>query len=175
MPWRDPAHDLVELAVPEVAVELLRHLRRCARLRDPGCTAIVHLAAYKSVGESVEHRGKYWHTNVDGTSTMVEAALRAGVRELVFSSSCSVYGTPELVPVAESAEIRPESVYAESKPTVERVLRWYGVTDGLCSVSLRYFNAAGAGADGKIGEDWTFSIVKRADHDRDSHHPAFDR
>ncbi|MGI9031748.1 MAG: UDP-glucose 4-epimerase GalE [Ilumatobacteraceae bacterium] len=122
------------------------------------CTAIVHFAAYKSVGESMQHPGKYWHNNVDGTATLVEAALRAGVRDVVFSSSCSVYGTPEVVPVVESAPIQPESVYAESKATVERVLAWYGVTDGLRSMSLRYFNAAGASHDALIGEDWTFSI-----------------
>jgi len=121
-------------------------------------TAIVHFAAYKSVGESMEHPGKYWHNNVDGTATLVEAALRAGVRDVVFSSSCSVYGTPDVVPVGESAAVQPESVYAESKATVERVLHWYGVTDGLRSVSLRYFNAAGASRDAIIGEDWTFSI-----------------
>ncbi len=122
------------------------------------CTSIIHFAAYKSVGESMAHPGKYWHNNVDGTATLVEAALRCGVRDVVFSSSCSVYGTPDEVPVGESADLRPESVYAESKATVERILRWYGVTDGLRSASLRYFNAAGASSDGVIGEDWTYSI-----------------
>jgi UDP-glucose-4-epimerase GalE len=76
----------------------------------------------------------------------------------VFSSSCSVYGTPAVVPVTEDAAINPESVYAETKATVERILRWYGETTGLRSMSLRYFNAAGASADGRIGEDWDFSI-----------------
>jgi UDP-glucose-4-epimerase GalE len=102
--------------------------------------------------------GKYWRNNVDGTARLVEAAMRAGVRDIVFSSSCSVYGTPADVPVVESAPIQPESVYAESKAMVERILRWYGVTKGLRSVSLRYFNAAGASHDGVIGEDWDFSI-----------------
>jgi UDP-glucose 4-epimerase len=123
-----------------------------------GVTAIVHFAAYKSVGESMQSPGKYWHNNVDGTATLVEAAMRAGVRDIVFSSSCSVYGTPDRVPVVESAPIAPESVYAESKATVERVLHWYGITHGLRSISLRYFNAAGASRDAVIGEDWTFSI-----------------
>jgi UDP-glucose-4-epimerase GalE len=125
---------------------------------DHGVTAIVHFAAYKSVGESMQSPGKYWHNNVDGTATLVEAAMRAGVRDIVFSSSCSVYGTPSVVPVAEDAPIDPESVYAESKAMVETILRWYGVTHGLRSISLRYFNAAGASSDGAIGEDWTFSI-----------------
>ncbi|HEU4842193.1 MAG TPA: UDP-glucose 4-epimerase GalE, partial [Ilumatobacteraceae bacterium] len=102
--------------------------------------------------------GKYWRNNVDGTASLVEAAMRAGVRDIVFSSSCSVYGTPAAVPVVETATIQPESVYAESKAMVERVLRWYGVTKGLRSASLRYFNAAGASHDAVIGEDWDFSI-----------------
>ena len=126
--------------------------------RDHVVTSLVHFAAYKSVGESMASPAKYWHNNVDGTVALLEASMAAGVREVVFSSSCSVYGTPPEVPVSESAPIAPESVYAESKATVERILRWYGVTHGLRSVALRYFNAAGASFDGRIGEDWTFSI-----------------
>jgi len=126
--------------------------------RDHDVSAIVHFAAYKSVGESMQSPGKYWRNNVDGTARLAEAALRAGVRNIVFSSSCSVYGTPAEVPVVESAPIQPESVYAESKAMVERILRWYGTTMGLRSASLRYFNAAGASHDAAIGEDWDFSI-----------------
>jgi UDP-glucose 4-epimerase len=126
--------------------------------RDHDVSAIVHFAAYKSVGESMQSPGKYWRNNVDGTARLVEAAMRAGVREVVFSSSCSVYGTPDKVPVVESAPIHPESVYAETKAMVERILHWYGVTKGLRSASLRYFNAAGASHDAVIGEDWEFSI-----------------
>ena len=102
--------------------------------------------------------GKYWLNNVAGTAGLVEGVLAAGVREFVFSSSCSVYGSPDVVPVTEAARIAPESVYAETKATVERMLHWYEVTHGLRSVSLRYFNAAGASTDGVIGEDWTFSL-----------------
>ena len=126
--------------------------------RAHGVTALVHFAAYKSVGESMSDPARYWHNNVDGTVTLLEAAIAAGVREVVFSSSCSVYGTPSEVPVPESAPIQPESVYAETKATVERILTWYGVTHGLRAVSLRYFNAAGASHDAAIGEDWTYSI-----------------
>jgi UDP-glucose 4-epimerase len=121
-------------------------------------TSLIHFAAYKSVGESMENPTRYWDNNVAGTVALVDAALGQGVRDVVFSSSCSVYGTPAEVPVVESAPIAPESVYAESKATVERILHWYGVTRGLRYVSLRYFNAAGASFDGRIGEDWTFSI-----------------
>ncbi len=127
-------------------------------LRDHGVTDVVHFAAYKSVGESMESPAKYWRNNVAGTIELVEACCAAGVERFVFSSSCSVYGTPAVVPVTEDAAVAPESVYAETKATVERILRWYGVTSGLRSVSLRYFNAAGASTDGRIGEDWNFSI-----------------
>jgi UDP-glucose 4-epimerase len=69
-----------------------------------------------------------------------------------------VYGTPSEVPVTEHAPIQPESVYAESKAITERILHWYGLSHGLRSVSLRYFNAAGASVDHRIGEDWRQSL-----------------
>lgn len=127
-------------------------------ISDHDVSQVVHFAAYKSVGESMGSPSKYWRNNVAGTVELVEACLAAGVNDLVFSSSCSVYGNPPTVPVTEDAPIAPESVYAESKATVEKILHWYGVTDGFRSVSLRYFNAAGASFDGRIGEDWTYSI-----------------
>jgi UDP-glucose 4-epimerase len=125
---------------------------------DHGVTAAIHFAAYKSVGESMAEPGKYWHNNVAGSVHLAEALTAAGVRDIVFSSSCSVMGNPDSVPVREDAEIRPESVYAETKATMERIFGWYGVTRGLRVVSLRYFNAAGASHDGAIGEDWTYSV-----------------
>jgi UDP-glucose 4-epimerase len=126
--------------------------------RRHGVSQVVHFAAYKNVGESMREPSKYWLNNVTGTVKLVEAMLAADVRDIVFSSSCSVYGTPATTPVNESAPIQPESVYAESKATTERVLRWYGDTKDLRSVSLRYFNAAGASDDGSIGEDWSQSL-----------------
>ena len=80
------------------------------------------------------------------------------MRHVVFSSSCSVNGTPATTPVTESAPIHPESVYAETKAIVERILGWYDVTRGLRAVSLRYFNAAGAVTDGRFGETWDHSV-----------------
>jgi UDP-glucose-4-epimerase GalE len=125
--------------------------------RQHGVTQVVHFAAYKAVGESMEQPGRYWLNNVAGSVDLVEAVLAAGVTQLVFSSSCSVHGTPASNPIAEDAAIHPESVYAETKATVERILGWYGTTHGMRSVSLRYFNAAGASTDGAIGEDWSRS------------------
>src|SRR3712207_720133 len=84
--------------------------------------------------------------------------LAAGVGDIVFSSSCSVNGTPSVIPVTDDAPVAPESVYAESKAMVERILHWYAATRALRAVSLRYFNAAGASTDARIGEDWTRSL-----------------
>lgn len=140
-----------ELVVGSIADEALV-TKTC---REHGVTAIVHFAAYKSVGESMSSPGMYWQNNVAGTVHLAEGALAAGVQQMVFSSSASVYGNPTVTPITEDAAIRPENVYAESKASMERVLSWYGETHGLRSVSLRYFNAAGASLDGVIGEDWS--------------------
>jgi UDP-glucose-4-epimerase GalE len=121
-------------------------------------TQVVHFAAYKAVGESMEQPARYWINNVANTTRLIEAMLAAGVHEIVFSSSCSVYGTPDVIPITEAESIKPESVYAESKAMVERLLYWYGQTHGLRSVPLRYFNAAGASSDTRIGEDWTVTL-----------------
>lgn len=129
-----------------------------AACKEHGVTQVVHFAGYKSVGESMESPTKYWINNVAGTATLVDTLLGLGIDQIVFSSSCSVNGTPEVVPVAESAPLQPESVYAASKAMVEQVLGWYAVTGGLRSVSLRYFNAAGASDDGQFGEVWDRSI-----------------
>ena len=127
-------------------------------IRDYDVDAIVHFAAYKNVGESMTHPSKYFHNNVAGTTTLLDAAVATGVAQFVFSSSCSVYGTPSQVPVDESQPIHPESTYAETKAMVERVLHWYGAVHDVRSVSLRYFNAAGASFDARLGEDWTYAL-----------------
>lgn len=126
--------------------------------RDRDVDTIVHFAAYKNVGESMHEPSKYYRNNVDGTRRLLDAAVEAGVGRVVFSSSCSVQGNPERVPVVESLPHAPESVYAETKAIVERMLHWYGAVHGLRSVSLRYFNAAGASFDARIGEDWTYAL-----------------
>jgi UDP-glucose-4-epimerase GalE len=120
-----------------------------------GVDAVIHFAAYKAAGESMENPGRYFANNVAGTASLLDSLQRAGVRQVVFSSSCAVYGTPDRLPVDEDQVIRPESPYGESKALVERMLHWYDVCHGLRSVSLRYFNAAGASPDATMGEDWT--------------------
>ncbi len=150
------AHAVID--APLVVGDIADHDLVTAICQEYGVGQVVHFAAYKSVGESMEHPAKYWRNNVAGTVELIEACLAADVRDVVFSSSCSVYGTPATVPVVETETIKPESVYAETKAMIEKVLRWYGVTSALRSVSLRYFNAAGASFDSHIGENWTYSI-----------------
>lgn len=120
--------------------------------------SVIHFAGYKAAGESMEQPGSYFETNVAKTNVLLDALRVEGVDKVVFSSSCSVYGTPTRLPVDEDHPLAPESPYAESKRMVEQVLRWYDVCHGVRSVSLRYFNAAGASADGRIGEDWTVTL-----------------
>jgi UDP-glucose 4-epimerase len=122
-------------------------------LREHHIEAVIHFAAYKAAGESMTNPAKYFENNVGGTLGLLEAVRSAGVRRLVFSSTAAVYGTPQSLPVLETAPLRPESPYGESKLMVERMLGWYDHAFGLRSVALRYFNAAGAALDGHIGED----------------------
>ncbi len=106
--------------------------------------AIVHLAAFALVAESVANPEKYRTNNVVAARALLDAAVAAGVRHFVFSSSCTVYGVPAAVPIAEDARVAPMSPYGETKLEFERVLRDYAVRHQVSSVSLRYFNAAGA-------------------------------
>ncbi len=129
--------------------------------------AVVHFAAYKAAGESMERPGMYFRNNVGATAALLEAIVDAGVERVVFSSSSAVYGTPESLPVTEDAPLQPESPYGESKAIVESMLAWLGRRRPLRSVSLRYFNAAGAWPDGSLGEDWSLTtnlvpVVMRA-------------
>ena len=144
--------------VPLVTADIADADAVTAACKEYGVTEVIHFAAYKSVGESMARPSRYWLNNIAGTVKLVDALLGVGVDHIVFSSSCSVNGTPADVPVTEQTAVHPESVYAESKAMVERILEWYDVTDGLRSVSLRYFNAAGASPDGAFGEVWDRSL-----------------
>lgn len=116
-------------------------------------TAVMHFAAYIAVGESVTDPGKYYRNNVAGTLTLLEAMVAASVKQLVFSSTCALYGTPKFVPITEEHPQEPMSPYASSKQMVERMLADFDGAYGLKSVRFRYFNAAGADPDGRLGED----------------------
>lgn len=124
---------------------------------DHGVDEVVHFAAYKAVGESMENPGKYFANNVTGSQKLFESLHQMGIDRVVFSSTAAVYGTPASVPVRESDALHCESVYAETKLMIEKTLGWYSQTTPMRHVCLRYFNAAGASDDATLGEDWRFS------------------
>lgn len=115
-------------------------------------SAVLHFAGSAYVGESMQDPGKYYENNVGGSLELFKACIRTGVLDLVFSSTCATYGTPSVVPITEDAPQDPINPYGTSKLMVERMLRDLGSAHGLRSVSLRYFNAAGADPDGEAGE-----------------------
>ncbi|MFZ1133092.1 MAG: UDP-glucose 4-epimerase GalE [Terriglobales bacterium] len=114
--------------------------------------AVIHFAASAYVGESVENPRKYFQNNVTAGLSLLNAVLDAGIRRFVFSSSCAVYGLPGQVPIPERAPRQPVNPYGASKLFFENALESYSRAYGMCAVSLRYFNAAGADESGEIGE-----------------------
>ena len=114
---------------------------------------VVHMAASCLVGESMSDPAKYYANNVVRSLTLLEAAVRHGVLGIVFSSSAAVYGEPRRAPIREDHPLEPTNAYGETKLAFERALRWFHAAHGIRSVSLRYFNAAGAHPDGDLGED----------------------
>lgn len=115
--------------------------------------AVLHFAAYAYVGESVQDPDKYYFNNVFGSLNLLRALLRAQIRQVVFSSTCATYGVPEAVPIGEAHPQSPVNPYGTSKLMIENMLRDFDTAYGMRFVALRYFNAAGADADGGIGED----------------------
>ena len=122
-------------------------------LAEHKVTAVIHFAAYAYVGESVTNPRKYFHNNVVNTLNLLDAMVDGGVRDIVFSSTCAVYGEPQRVPISEDNRREPVNPYGDSKLAVEKILRWYGGAYNLRYAALRYFNAAGADPDGELGED----------------------
>lgn len=121
-------------------------------LKSHDITCVMNFASYIAVGESVNKPLMYYDNNVAKTFTMFRAMLDAGVKRFIFSSSAAVYGTPEEVPISEDSRLHPESPYGKTKYFIEEVLRDLDISDQFKSVSLRYFNAAGADFSGQMGE-----------------------
>lgn len=115
--------------------------------------AVMHFAANIEVGEGERFPLRFWDNNVVGVVTLLGAMERAGVKPLVFSSTCAVYGEPEIVPITEAETCKPVSVYGRTKRAVEQLLADFARVDGVRYAALRYFNAAGASPDGEIGEE----------------------
>jgi len=120
-------------------------------VKEHGITSVIHFAARSLVGESMERPGEYYEANVVDGAKLLDALANSGVRKLVFSSSAGVYGEPEAVPIGEGHRTRPVNVYGATKLAFEEVLGLYARHVGLRSISLRYFNAAGASE--RYGED----------------------
>ena len=121
--------------------------------------AVLHCAAKSLVGESIADPALYYRENVAGGVTLLEALREAGVRRVVFSSTAAVYGVPTSVPIREDQALAPINPYGETKRTFEGALRWYAAAYGIRSVSLRYFNVAGAsGRNGEVHDPETHLI-----------------
>jgi UDP-glucose 4-epimerase len=113
-------------------------------LLDSKAEAILHFAASALVGESIANPGKYFRNNVANGLKLLDAAVAAGVKKFVFSSTCAVYGVPSRMPMTEDLARHPVNPYGESKLMFEKMLQWYERIHGLKFVAFRYFNAAGA-------------------------------
>lgn len=118
-----------------------------------GIEAVMHFAAYIEVGESVQEPLKYYQNNLSNTQNLLSAMQEAGVAKFVFSSTAAVYGMPQRVPITEDAPKEPINPYGETKLAVERMCHYQAQAGRLRFAALRYFNACGAGEDGRRGED----------------------
>jgi UDP-glucose 4-epimerase len=141
---------------------LLANIFKAAKDEGKPFEAILHFAALIEAGESMVHPELYFRNNTASTLALLEAVIAEGPRRVVFSSTAAVYGEPESVPILESARLKPTNVYGESKLMVETMLNWFHAIHGLRSVSLRYFNVAGA-PEGPNG------IIRGEDHEPESH------
>ncbi len=124
----------------------------CSIMGSGKVSAVVHLAAFSQVGESMQRPGKYFNNNTARAINVLECMAECGVNNIVFSSTAAVYGEPEEIPIREGNKVKPASVYGASKLMVEELLRWYEQIYGIRHVALRYFNAAGADRSAVIGE-----------------------
>lgn len=115
--------------------------------------SVIHFAGYISMGESMQNPSIYFTNNTFGTLSLLEKMHKYNVSRIVFSSTAGVYGNPEQIPIPENHSKLPTNPYGESKLMVERMLEWYSKIFNIHSVSLRYFNAAGAALDGSMGEN----------------------
>jgi len=138
---------------PLIRADITDRERMAAALAEGRFDAVMHFAALTSVAESMDHPDRYYRVNVAGSLNLLEAMAAADCRRLVFSSSAAVYGAPAAIPVPEDHAKAPVNPYGQSKRDVENAIRWYASAGLLGAVSLRYFNAAGASLDGRLGED----------------------
>lgn len=133
-------------------IDLLEYESLVSTLRSYEIDSVVHFAAFAYVHESVNKPQLYYQNNVVGSLNLLKAIYDVGVRKIIFSSTCSVYGNPRNLPVSEDEPVNPINPYAKTKLIIEQMLEDFDAAHGLKFVSLRYFNAAGADFSGEIGE-----------------------
>jgi UDP-glucose 4-epimerase len=150
---RDAVNDSAQFA----EIDLIEREPVAAALGEFGADAVIHMAAASLVGESVTDPAKYYRENVVAGLSLLDAMRDAAVDRLVFSSTAAVYGDPEKQPIEETDATAPTNPYGAAKLAFEQALRWYGDAYGLSSMSLRYFNAAGA------------TPLRRERHDPETH------
>jgi len=124
--------------------------RTTAALKPEPFDAVVHLAAFKAVGESMQKPEKYSLNNISGTINILNAMAETGIKKIIFSSSAAVFGQPQYLPIDEKHPVNPESYYGFTKLEIERFMGWYDKLKGMRFASLRYFNAAGYDVKGRI-------------------------
>ena len=137
---------------PFEAGDLLDRAQLDAVLARHRPDAVMHFAAASDVGEASRDPGKYWRNNVMGSLTLVEAMLGAGIRQMVFSSTCAVYGDASGATLDEDSPVAPINAYGASKHAIEVMLQEFGQSHGLRAIVFRYFNVAGADPDAEVGE-----------------------
>lgn len=146
------SHQVSKLGTtPYVKGGILDHKTFAKTLSSFHPDVVMHFAAYIQMGESVRDPRKYYTNNFVATMGLVEAMITAGCHKLVFASTAGVYGNPVQVPIPESHKKEPENPYGETKLAAERLLKWYDKAYGFKSISIRFFNAAGA--TDELGED----------------------
>ncbi|OGD79024.1 UDP-glucose 4-epimerase GalE [Candidatus Collierbacteria bacterium RIFOXYB1_FULL_49_13] len=114
--------------------------------------AVIHFGSYIQMGESYQNPGKYYRNNILGALNLLESMVELKLNHLVFSSSAGVYGSPDTVPIPETAPKLPENPYGQNKLDIENMLHWFDLAHGLTHIALRYFNACGAAPDWSLGE-----------------------
>lgn len=145
--------ELAEQSIQFIQGDVRNHVDVAQALADD-IDAVIHFAALKAVGESCEQPLRYFDNNISGTISLLQGMQATGVHKLVFSSSATVYGDPDHVPVDETAPLRPTNPYGRSKLVMEQLIGdWCAAQPEISAVVLRYFNPVGAHPSGRIGED----------------------
>ena len=157
-------HRAAALGAPLIEGETADSAAVRRAIRESGATAVMHFAASLNVSDSVRDPAGYYRNNVIGSIGTLEAMAAEGCRLFVFSSSCAVYGEPDSTPITEEHPTRPVNAYGQTKLAVEQALPHFERAYGMRAVCLRYFNAAGADPDGRLGEahDPEIHVIPRA-------------